>query len=632
MGEVGSAPARRMWWISSAAALLAFGVGAWVLFLPLGLTASQHLPTCACQDQALQVWFLAADHYAAVHGHLSMFSDRLDYPAGVNLLDNTSMPLLGLIAGPLFSRIGPVGVFNLLMRTGFVLSAASAFFVLRRYVTSAFAAFVGAGLYAFGPFMSRQGGFHLFLVFAPIPPLLVLLVEHHLAGPQGRLRAGAAVGALAVAEYFISSETFASEAVVLALTVAALGAIRVAGRRPILTPLRRAAPAVAVAAAIVVACLAYPAWFAIDGPRHLLGPTQAVPGKGNGLLNTVLPVTHMLLGSLVFGVAGDYGANGDMGYLGFPLLAIVVVSVVRLRRVPIVRFAALLGGIAWILSLGPRLIIGNRVTSIPLPFALFDQLPLVNDIITARFSIFVDLAAAFILAVAVDHLLERASRRSPDRASVLRGSAVGVAVGLVGLVLVLPVSGYPTPSTTVAVDFLNGTATRYIPRNGVVLAYPYPQPPEAEAMIWQADAGLEFHLLGGYALRPATNPRSDKLPPLLSPAAPEELFMQSWPAALPRARRVSLGAAEAALPRLVRRYHVTTILVRPVGRHPGAVTRLCRRVYGPPVGRHGLLIWPDLHHPRRSLTAPAGHPVPGGRRLGSSTAPGRSTASLAVRL
>jgi hypothetical protein len=596
-----------MW---TAVVIATFALGAWVLFLPLGLADSSHLPVCTCGDQALQVWFLAADHYAVVHSNFSLLSTRLDYPHGVNLMDNTSMLLLGALATPLFSAVGPVGVFVLLLRVGILVSATSCFLVLRRYVRSVLAAAVGAALYGFGPFLSHQAEIHLFLTFVPIPPILFLLVQRHLFVGRRRIGVGVALGLLAVAQYFIASEVLVATVLLSALTVTILGVCEVIRRQEAWPRVRGAAATLLVTVAVGAGLLAYPAWFALKGPQHILGRTQP-PVRGIDLVDIVRAGSRQLLAAqwLGFIIKTSY-QQGDMAFLGIPLLIILIIVVIVERRSRLVRYAAVFGMSAWVLALGPHLIVDGHKTKIALPFEVLDRLPVLQDLIPGRMMLYADLAAAVILAVGVDRLvrLPATLRNHGVRAPrIWLGPLAATAVGLAGLVFVLPVTGYPDVSIGAARSFLDGRASTHIPANGVALAYPYPANPEARAMIWQAESGLRFSLLGGYALRPVHRALYDKQPAVLSPGAVIDTLLGAWPARLPGSAPASPARARAMLPMFVHRYHVTTLLVDLAGNRPHRVIDLFRDVYGRPLRLGRLLIWDDLRSPRRYGPPPPRH-------------------------
>jgi hypothetical protein len=582
-----------------AVVLAIFALGTWWVAHPLGLASSSQLPTCDCGDQALQVWFLAADHYAVVHGHFSFLSTRLDYPSGVNLMDNTSSLLLGVLVTPLYWFTNAVGVYDFLLRAGVFLSAASCFFVLRRYVTSIFAAAIGGALYGFGPFISHQASDHFFLAFAPIPPILFLLVQSRLFDGRRRIGLGVAIGLLSVAQYFIASEVLVAAALLLVITVAILGAAELVWRRAVWDRVVASVPAIAVAAVIGVVVLAYPAWYAVNGPQHILGRTQQVV-QGIRLINVFLPgTTDLFAGRWPGSMAFVFAQQGDLAYLGIPLLVIVAGIIILERRQRVVQFATVFGLASWVLSLGPRLQYHDRITRVRLPFDALERLPLFQDLVPSRFMLFADLAAAVILAVGVDGIIRRGRAWAGDNPGRLwhRRSATlaGVVVGVVGLLFVIPVATTPVVSTGVAKYFADGQTDEHIPVNGVALAYPYPMAPEAEAMVWAAADHLRFSLLGGYALRPFGQPALDKEPAMLKPTAVQDLLLSSWPAHLEGSRRVTVRKAELALPAFVRRYHVTTLLVDVAGRSPQRVERAFTTVYGKPYRYGNLLVW-DIRH------------------------------------
>ena len=49
-------------------------------------------------------WFLAWTPFALLHGHNPFFTNYIDFPVGVNLAANTSVPLLGLLASARHAR------------------------------------------------------------------------------------------------------------------------------------------------------------------------------------------------------------------------------------------------------------------------------------------------------------------------------------------------------------------------------------------------------------------------------------------------------------------------------------------------------------------------------------------------
>ena len=100
-------------------------------------------------DMTQMAWYLAWTPHALVHGDNPFYTTALNHPDGVNLAQNTSAPLLGLVTAPLTLAVNPVASINLLLWLAFPLSAAAMYFVLRRGEVWPPAALLGGALYGF---------------------------------------------------------------------------------------------------------------------------------------------------------------------------------------------------------------------------------------------------------------------------------------------------------------------------------------------------------------------------------------------------------------------------------------------------------------------------------------------------
>ena len=148
------------------------------MFWPLLPATTGRLFGYLSPDRGLNVWFLGWEAHALVHGHNPLFSPAIFAPAGVNLLENTSAPFLGVILAPVTLLLGPVASANLLMVTAMPLSATAAFVVLRKWQVWRPAAALGGLMYGFSPYMVGQSLGHLTLVFVPLPPLIAFVRIH----------------------------------------------------------------------------------------------------------------------------------------------------------------------------------------------------------------------------------------------------------------------------------------------------------------------------------------------------------------------------------------------------------------------------------------------------------------------
>ena len=125
-------------------------------------------------DQIQQIWFIEWAYYALAHGHNPFFTQLQNYPVGINLGVNTSMLGLGGNFSPITSAFGPVVTWNVLMRLALFLSASSMCLVLRRWTSWWPAAFIGGLLYGFRRVSTFYTYGYLFLVFVPLPPVILL--------------------------------------------------------------------------------------------------------------------------------------------------------------------------------------------------------------------------------------------------------------------------------------------------------------------------------------------------------------------------------------------------------------------------------------------------------------------------
>lgn len=96
-------------------------------------------------DIGEEVWFLAQTPWAVLHSVNPFENNWLNTPVGVNLMDNTTMPLLGVLGAPITFLFGPIATFNVAIALGFSASAMTFFLMARRFVAWWPAAFL-AGL------------------------------------------------------------------------------------------------------------------------------------------------------------------------------------------------------------------------------------------------------------------------------------------------------------------------------------------------------------------------------------------------------------------------------------------------------------------------------------------------------
>lgn len=512
-----------------------YAILALFVYAPIGTISSNSLAVTG-DDAASQVWYLAAIPHLLFHGQNPFFSLGANYPFGINLASNTAMPLLALIASPITLIFGPIAAYNAIAVLGFFLAATAMYYVLRKCVRFWPAAFFGGLVYGFGPFMIGESYDHPFLIFGPLPPLIVAVSwELVVRRRWSARRSGLLLGVLCVAQFLIAAEVFADVALLVALGVVVL-ALR--NLRQVAERWRHVAAGLGWALVPFVVFAGYPVWFMTFGPEHLVGSPQPyqVASYRADLLGPVIPTFVQRFGPVSWKEIGlrlgnyDFVPNGI--YLGAPLVVATLATVWFVRRRGIAWLAGSLALVAFVFSLGSPLMIDGRNTRIPLPFGLFTHLPFLQRESALLYSHLVDLFVAIILAQGIDYFVEARQEHLAAggglRATRIWTWAAPVAGGAALAIVILPLTPnipYAATSAGIPAYFSDGSASQ-IPSGSVVLTYPYPAWPYTQPDIWSAESELRFSIFGGQMVSPQspTVDVDEGTPPLLRPYVMQELF------------------------------------------------------------------------------------------------------------
>jgi hypothetical protein len=618
-----SVPPRLRTVIIIGAAGAVYFVLACLIYWPATPLDANHLAGCACGDQEQQTWFLAWTSYALTHGHNPFLTSYLHAPMGANLAIDTSMPLLGLLGMPITLLFGPVATFNLLLRLGLAASGASMFGVLRRYVSWWPAAFGGGLLFAFSPYLANQAIRHLFLSFVPLVPLFIPVLDDWLISrTRTPVRSGLLLGLIAALQYLISPEVLLTSAIMAVVGLAYLALrYRAAVAERVSVLLR----GLVVAIPLFLLIAGYGIWMLLAGPYRPVGPLHTLSGLSRyhaDLLSPLYPTGHQLIAPSALASIGNglpAGSTIEGGfYLGFPLLVLLGYLVFRCRRVPLVATAAVVGVVAFILGLGSRLTVNNKTVGVPLPFGIFRHLPVVQNLEAARFSLYVQLAAAIIFAVGLDQVRARGWLPTPARAAPGAAPATGdgsgpggasrpgaarrqrpwvrpVVVAVVGLAVLVPLLPH-LPLRTVDVDtpgFFASKAVTELPAGALALTLPFDTAPQNSPMMWQEASGMRFRILGGDAFVRMPNGRSTWH---WLPAGPKVLAAVLKAGRYPYSRPPPTGAnAVSAIRQLFSRYPISVVLVDRATRDGSAFAGLVGRALQAPPERKGRMdVWLNI--------------------------------------
>ena len=465
-----------------------------------------------CCDPEQTIWFLRWIPYAISHASDPFVTSQINAPIGVSLMWNASIPFLSLVMAPLSVTVGSVAAYNVAIVLSIAFSAWCCFIALRRWTPGAIGPIVGGAIYGFSPYLVSHAALHLNLTAAWAPPLFLILLDEILVR-RGRRPwiLGVGLGLLSAAQLLTSEELLATSVVSAAVFVIVLAAVLGARRRnEVVIAARRGAIAVVAATVTFLLAAGWPLAVQLLGPLRLEGRVQDVEIFSSDLLNLILPTPYQLIApDAATRLSRDFsGLFHEAGaYVGLPLLVLLVAIVARRWGDARVRVAGSMAALMFLLSLGPTLHIAGESTGWPLPWLPFSNLPLLEHALPGRLTMFMWLAIAGIVAIAIDGALRR-----PARAALPRLVALGAAVALC-----LPA---PLGSSTIPIPpFFERWAEQGIAADDTVLFAPYfTNGAGAAPMIWAAAAGDEPRIYEAYAYVPSADgtPRFGPAPTQLS--------------------------------------------------------------------------------------------------------------------
>ena len=459
-------------------------------------------------------WFFRYDATAIAHGHLpALFTTAMNAPQGVSVMWNTFMMLPGTLLAPVTWLAGPQAALTVFMTAGFAGSALAMFVILRRWGVSVAAAALGGAVYGFSPAVVHSAIGHYDLQFAVLPPLIIDAGLRLAAGRISVPRGGAWLGLLVTAQLFITEEILAVTAIAGVVMVAVLAASR---PRAVAGAVRRVAAGLGVAAGLTLVTAGYPLYVQFFGPLRQHGSPFTTDFFKNDLSTFVVPSSLQLFhtGSSAAAALRFQGLLPEyLGYLGWPLIVVLVLAAIAgWRRLP-VRTAAVACAVLGVFSLGGTLMFGGHShPAIKLPWYWLQSLPLLNAALPDRFSLVADGAAAALLAFAVDAAVPAFAALVARRLSWLAAGWRPATVVMAGAVLaVLPIVPAPLPANTanpVPPGWTAAFTALRLPPSASVLTVPVPMSTFTEPLRWQADTGQPGSLVGGYFIGPAWNGRS----------------------------------------------------------------------------------------------------------------------------
>ncbi|RZU51144.1 hypothetical protein EV385_2944 [Krasilnikovia cinnamomea] len=493
--------------------ILSFVAIALFLTAPLWLNLDHDLRDDP-QDQAFFEWMLAHGARVLTDGAYPFFSDRMNYPDGVNMMANTSVLAVSLPMTPITLMFGPHVAFNVFLTMALACTGASWYLVLsRQFVASRLAAWVGALFCTFAPSMVSHAGGHPNIVSQFLVPLIIWRTLA-LRTPGRAVRGGLILAGLLVWQAFINLEVLFMAAVGLGVFCAIMA---VARRRAHPGEIRTFLRGLGVAGSVTLAVLAYPLSVQFFGPQSYEGLAPFVRHFGADLASFTAYAQRSIAaqGQATPGLAQN--PSEENAFFGWGLVILFFGLLFWMRRTAAV---VALGGIAVLfaaMSLGPRIYLRGINTGIPGVWSVLHNVPVLNSAVPTRWAMAIAPVIGIVLALGVQRGIDLVRTQPTTRGPVRVAMITAVVMALVPLV--------PTPLTTKPMepvpDFVTSGAWReYVDDNHTVVALPLPDSSYPDPLRWSAYTQQDMRIAGAYALLPSQNP--------LDPTDRTALFSPPW--------------------------------------------------------------------------------------------------------
>jgi hypothetical protein len=419
-------------------------------------------------------------------------STRLNAPAGVNLLANTSvlgisLPLtpLTLLAGTAISYIA----FSAIALAG---TAAGWYYVLRRVVRYRAAAAVGGALAGFAPAMVSQSYGHPNIAAQFLVPFIVWRTIK-LTQPHRWLRGGIALGLLVIWQTFINEETLLVTAVGLLVFV-----VSYALMRPVVIR-QHALPFVLgglVATVLAAAALVYPLHVEFHGQLHGSSNSSGPRPYAADLLAFV-SFSHDSLAGHHTPLKLAQNPAEQSSFLGWPLLLLLLGAFVLMVSSPVYWSCAIAAVVLAALSLGGRINYNGRETAIWGPWSLLGDRVLFRQVVPTRIAIAVAPVLAVMLALAFNRVLTVTAGRP---FAPIRLLWIGLMIAALVPIFPMPLEVQDRPPVPAFVT--DGTWRRYVDDQHSLVTVPSASVGNLEGMRWAAIARAGYAIPGGYYLAP----------------------------------------------------------------------------------------------------------------------------------
>ncbi len=432
-------------------------------------------------DPPQTMWFFNWWRFSLAHGLNPFITHWVWAPSGINLAWTTFVPLPALISIPLQVTVGEPATYNIIVTLMLPLAAFAAFLLCRRATGALWPSVLGGYIFGFSPHMLGEVLGHLVVIAVFPVPLIALLALKRLAGEISAARFTMMLALLLVTQFLCSVDLFATMTLVggFSLLLALVIFKNDARIRRLIVPI--------TGAYLISTVVLSPYFYYLLALGHPSGPIWPPNRWSADLVGFLVPRQTIWWGSSNVATAisrrleGSLLENGD--YLG--ILLIVLVELFRRSFWPtrIGKFLTLLFITIVVAAMGPTLHVAGH-EGLPMPWAIFQRLPLIENILPVRFMMY----AFLVLAIMASMWFAESAARPLTKCAA-------------AIVLLLSIAPNPRASFWVSKleippFFADGNYTKELSPGEIIFPLPWGQ--KGNSMYWQLKSDMYFRMAGGW--------------------------------------------------------------------------------------------------------------------------------------
>ncbi|MBA7638587.1 hypothetical protein ES703_46243 [subsurface metagenome] len=341
------------------------------------------------------------------------FTNYLFHPNGTSLAFDALTPLNSLISIPLQSFFNLITTYNIIYFFSFIMSGLGMYLLALYLTKNKFASFIAGFMFAFSPYHIAHGLGHLNLIAIEWIPfyILYLLKTHKEYNTKNMLLAGLFLIFTALSSwYYLLFSLMFSGLYLLYFGIK---------ENSFLNLLKKIAP-IFILTALVLSPIFIT--MAVDSAKYDFpinrDPVNRDPEIYSAdLLSFFIPGKLQTIGKNPFFNSITSRFNKGLlvesgNYIGFVILFLSLFSIIKLRKNRFVSFAALAGFIFFILSLGMHIHFLGKITGIPLPYSVLNELRIFSFGGTpGRFAIMLVISLAVLSSFALKEIFNMSSRK-----------------------------------------------------------------------------------------------------------------------------------------------------------------------------------------------------------------------------